>query len=125
MRVRTIMPAAAGSLILFACIGSATATDQTVPPAPPPPPAQVVSSNARDVAVAACMNEAKAQAAKKGATDVRLREVEDTDKKSNSRAAVRALVNVIYTDKNGKEKKKKRTFKCQTQNGVVTSFKYY
>lgn len=92
--------------------------------APAPAPAPVVSGDARDVAVAACMAEAKAQGAKAGATDVTLREVEDTDKKSDAKAAVRAEVNIAYTDKNGKPKKQKKTFKCNTQNGIVTSFKY-
>jgi hypothetical protein len=98
---------------------------QDTPPAAPSPAPQVVSGDARDVAVAACLADAKTQLMKKGASDVKLKEVEDTDKKSDSKAAVRALVNVFSTDKNGKEKKKEMTFKCKTQNGLVTEMKIY
>ena len=98
---------------------------QDAPSTAPTPAPQVVSGDARDVAVAACVADAKTELMKKGATDVKLKEVEDTDKESNSRAAVRALVNVFSTDKNGKEKKKEMTFKCKTQNGVVTAMKIY
>ncbi|MFX4088188.1 hypothetical protein ACKU27_24155 [Sphingobium yanoikuyae] len=120
--MRKILPLAAllpATLVLMA---------QTAPEAAPPPPAPTpvtpVSGDSRDVSVAACLNEAKAQGAKKGVIDVTLREVEDTDKKSDSRGAVRALVNVVI-DKDGKQKTVKKTFKCSTQNGIVTAFKYY
>ena len=118
--MRKILPLAAllpATLVLMA---------QTTPEAAPPPPTPVtpVSGDSRDVSVAACLNEAKAQGAKKGVIDVTLREVEDTDKKSDSRGAVRALVNVVI-DKDGKQKTVKKTFKCSTQNGIVTAFKYY
>jgi hypothetical protein len=123
-----LVVASAGLLAFLASSAGHAAADPSGAPAlgptPSPTPA-VVSGNFRDVAVAACMNEAKAQGAKKGATDVMLREVEDTDKKSDSRGAVRAIVNVMTTDKNGKTKKMKKTFKCETQNGQVTAFKYY
>ena len=46
------------------------------------------------------------------------------DESRDSRGAVRALVNVVI-DKDGKQKTVKKTFKCSTQNGVVTAFKYY
>lgn len=118
--MRKILPLAAllpATLVLMA---------QTAPEAvsPAPTPVTPVSGDSRDVSVAACLNEAKAQGAKKGVIDVTLREVEDTDKKSDSRGAVRALVNVVI-DKDGKQKTVKKTFKCSTQNGVVTAFKYY
>jgi hypothetical protein len=85
----------------------------------------VMLDDTRDAAVKVCLEEAKSQLVKKGATDVKLKEVEDTDKKSNSRADARVLINVFSTDKNGKEKKKEMTFKCKTQNGIVTQIKIY
>lgn len=123
--MRRILALAAGPLIAFVAMAQ-TAPDTPAAPATPaaPTPVTPASSDARDVAVAACVNEAKAQGAKKGVVDVTLREVEDTDKKSDSRGAVRALVNVVI-EKDGKQKTIKKTFKCNTQNGIVTSFKYY
>ncbi|MFK4874200.1 hypothetical protein [Novosphingobium sp. ZW T3_23] len=90
-------------------------------------PATSVSSEAdtRDRAVAACMAEAKARGAKLGAVDVEMRQVEDTDKKSDGRASVRALVDVVLRKKDGSTKTEKKTFKCDTRNGVITAFKYY
>jgi hypothetical protein len=82
------------------------------------------SGDARDVATQACMAEAKSRGMALGATNVTLREVEDTDKLSNDRAAVRAEVNVVTTDKKGKIKSQKRTFKCDTRNGVVQKFSW-
>lgn len=122
--MRKILPLAA--LLPATLVLMAQTAPEAVPPAPAPAPTPVtpVSGDSRDVSVAACLNEAKAQGAKKGVIDVTLREVEDTDKKSDSRGAVRALVNVVI-DKDGKQKTVKKTFKCSTQNGVVTAFKYY
>lgn len=126
--MRRILVMAAVPLIAFAAMAQTTPETPAAPAAPATPPAPTpvtpVSNDPRDIAVAACMNEAKAQGAKKGVVDVTLREVEDTDKKSDSRGAVRALVNVVI-EKDGKQKTVKKTFKCNTQNGVVTSFKYY
>ncbi|WHO40282.1 hypothetical protein PMI04_006730 [Sphingobium sp. AP49] len=128
--MRRILALTAAPILALALMAQAS-PDAAAPPAPaapatPPAPTPVtpVSNDARDVSVAACLNEAKAQGAKKGVVDVTLREVEDTDKKSDSRGAVRALVNVVI-EKDGKQKTVKKTFKCNTQNGVVTSFKYY
>jgi hypothetical protein len=115
--MRMILALLAGPAVLLA----STAVRGQSEPAQPP----VVSGDVRDVAVSACMAEAKAQAVKTGASDVKLKDVEDTDKKSNRRAHVRAKVTVISIDPNGKEKKKKKKFKCDTQNGVVTEFKFY
>ncbi|CAM5498236.1 hypothetical protein ACFSUK_27560 [Sphingobium scionense] len=118
--MRKILPLVA--LLPATLVLMAQATPEAAPPAPTP--VTPVSGDSRDVSVAACLNEAKAQGAKKGVIDVTLREVEDTDKKSDSRGAVRALVNVVI-EKDGKQKTVKKTFKCSTQNGVVTAFKYY
>jgi len=118
--MRKILPLA--TLLPATLVLMAQTTREAAPPAPTP--VTPVSGDPRDVSVAACLNEAKAQGAKKGVIDVTLREVEDTDKKSDSRGAVRALVNVVI-DKDGKQKTVKKTFKCSTQNGVVTAFKYY
>ncbi|QNG46642.1 hypothetical protein [Sphingobium yanoikuyae] len=118
--MRKILPLAA--LLPATLVLMAQAAPEAAPPAPTP--VTPVSGDSRDVSVAACLNEAKAQGAKKGVIDVTLREVEDTDKKSDSRGAVRALVNVVI-DKDGKQKTVKKTFKCSTQNGIVTAFKYY
>ena len=120
--MRKILPLAA--LLPATLVLMAQTTPEAAPPPPAPTPVTPVSGDSRDVSVAACLNEVKAQGAKKGVIDVTLREVEDTDKKSDSRGAVRALVNVVI-DKDGKQKTVKKTFKCSTQNGVVTAFKYY
>lgn len=82
------------------------------------------SMDARDKVVENCMAEAKARGEKMGAVDVSIRQVEDTDEKSDGRASVRAEVDVVTKDKNGELKKKKRTIKCDTRNGVVTAFSY-
>ena len=88
---------------------------------PSPPPA---SGDERDQVVQVCMAEAKARGEKLGARDVSMRKVEDTDKKSDGRASVRAEVDVAIPDKDGKLKMKKMTFKCDTRHGTVTAFSY-
>ncbi len=86
--------------------------------------AQAADADARDMAVAACMKEAKTRGEKLGAVDVSMRKVEDTDKKSDGRASVRAQVDVALRQKDGSTKIKKMTFKCETRHEVVTAFKY-
>ncbi|MBT0667872.1 hypothetical protein HT136_05765 [Novosphingobium profundi] len=81
-------------------------------------------ADARDTAVAACMKEAKVRGEKLGAVDVSMRKVEDTDKKDDGRAAVRAQVDVALRQKDGTTKIKKMTFKCETRHDVVTAFTY-
>jgi hypothetical protein len=131
--MRNFVLASAGSVILLFSSASYAIADQssTPPPTPATPPAPAatpkpttVSGDFRDVAVAACVTEAKSQGAKAGATSVMLNKVEDTDKKSDARGAVRASVKITTPDKDGKPKTVKKTFKCDTQNGQVTSFKY-
>jgi hypothetical protein len=82
------------------------------------------SGDARDVATQVCLAEAKSRATAVGATNVTMKEVKDTDKKSDGRASVTAKVNVITTDSKGKIKAQKKTIKCETRNGVVTKFKW-
>jgi len=117
------------SFLLLACaiVPRAWSQDPTPPAAPAAPTAPAVPSeaDARDRAVAACMTEAKARGAKLGAVDVEMRQVEDTDKKSDDRASVRALVDVVLRKKDGTTKTVKKTFKCDTRGGVITAFKYY
>ncbi|GEM_PF-609606 len=118
------------SFLLLACavVPHAWSQDPT-PPGPPsapaPAPALAADADTRDQAVAACMAEAKSRGTKLGAVDVSMRQVEDTDKKSDGRASVRALVDVVLRKKDGTTKTEKKTFKCDTRNGVITAFKYY
>lgn len=88
------------------------------------PEALPEDADARDRAVAVCMAEAKTRGEKMGVVDVSMRKVEDTDKKSDGRASMRAEIDVVIKDKNGKMKTKKKTIRCDTRNGVVTGFKY-
>lgn len=89
-------------------------------PAPAPPP----TGDARDVATQVCMAEAANRKVEMGATAITLREVKDTDKKSDGVAGVTAEVNVVKTDAKGKVKTSKKKFECATRNGVVTKFKW-
>ena len=79
--------------------------------------------DARDVATQICLAEAKSRATAVGATNVTMNKVEDTDKKSDGRASVRAKVNIVTMVKD-KPKVQKKTFKCDTRNGTVTAFKW-
>ncbi|MCJ2179711.1 hypothetical protein [Novosphingobium album (ex Hu et al. 2023)] len=81
-------------------------------------------ADARDRAVSICMAEAKARGAKMGVVDVAMRKVEDTDKKSDGRASMRAEIDVVIKDKDGNLKTKRKTIRCDTRNGVVTGFRY-
>jgi hypothetical protein len=70
------------------------------------------------------MTEAKAKAVSVGATDVVLKEVQDTDVKSDGYASMRAKVEILTVSSKGKPKTKKGTFGCSTKNDVITSFKF-
>lgn len=82
------------------------------------------SGDRRDVATQVCLAEAKSRAMAVGATNVTMRDVEDTDEKSDGRASVRAKVNVVSKTSKGKIKTEKKTIKCDTRNGVVTAFEW-
>ncbi|TCM19034.1 hypothetical protein EDF56_104570 [Novosphingobium sp. PhB165] len=115
--------ASANVLVLgFAVVSKAWSQDPA--PAPAAPPAMAADADARDQAVAACMAEGKSRGDKLGAADVSMKKVEDTDKKSDGRASVRAEVDVAIRQKDGSIKMKKKTFKCDTRHGVVTAFSY-
>jgi hypothetical protein len=91
------------------------------PPAPPPPP---LPTDARERVQAVCLNEAKAKAKAAGASDVVLKDVQDTDVKSDGYASMRAKVEIVRIDSKGKTKKKKGTFGCATRNDVITNFTF-
>lgn len=67
-----------------------------------------------------CMAAAKEEAKKSGIQEVTLREVEDTDLKSDDRASIRAKVDLISVTDRGKIKKKRGTMGCATENDTVT-----
>ncbi|KPH65800.1 hypothetical protein ACLIMP_06180 [Novosphingobium aerophilum] len=104
-------------LLVFAVIPKAWSQD-------PAPPAVSSGADARDKVVEVCMAEAKARGEKQGAVDVAIRKVEDTDKKSDGRASLRAEVDVTTREKDGKIKTTQKTIKCDTRDGVITGFKY-
>ena len=70
------------------------------------------------------MNAAREKAKEKGVAEVELKEVKDTDVKSDGFASMRAKVELIAVDSKGKTKRKKGTFGCSTTNDVITSFKF-
>lgn len=109
-----------------AATGAATSTaqDAAAPVATAAPVAAVpLPKDARDRVVQVCMNEAKARGAAVGAADVSMREVKDTDLKSDGFASVVAEVNLVTKDSKGKIKSSKKKFECETRNDVITSFK--
>ena len=87
-------------------------------------PAAAPTGDARDVATQVCLAEAKSRAMAVGAKNVTMREVKDTDKKSDGRASVTASVNVVTMSSSGKIKTSKKNIKCDTRNGTVTKFKW-
>jgi hypothetical protein len=93
----------------------------TPPPAPPAPP---LPSDARERVQAVCMAEANTKAKAAGVTQVNLKDVQDTDVKSDGFASMRAKVELVTVDSKGKTKKKKGTFGCATRNDVVTNFTF-
>jgi hypothetical protein len=88
-------------------------------PAPPPLP-----SDPRERVQQVCLTEAKAKAMAAGASDVVIRDVQDTDVKSDGYASMRAKVEIVSVDSKGKTKRKKGTFGCATQKDVITSFNF-
>ena len=116
-------------IVLGILIAAPVAAQETVaPPAAAPAadavPAEAFHGDARDEATQVCMTEAGNRKVELGATAVTLREVKDTDKKSDGVAGVTAEVNVVKTDSKGKVKTSKKKFECATRNGVVTKFKW-
>jgi hypothetical protein len=111
--------------ILLSLLMTTGAFAQVPPPAAPaasvPPP---LPSDPRDAVIQVCMAEAKSRATTAGAVDVSLREVKDTDVKSDGYASMKASVNLVTKDSKGKVKSSKKTFGCATRNNVVTKFDY-
>jgi hypothetical protein len=107
-------PAAPAAAPAASPVAAAPAT-----PAPPPLPA-----DRRERVQAVCMAEAEAKAKTAGATSVTLKEVQDTDLKSDGFASMRAKVELVAIDAKGKTKKKKGTFGCSTRNDVITNFSF-
>jgi hypothetical protein len=91
-------------------------------PAPPPPPP--LPSDARERIEAVCMAEARTKAKAAGISEVNLKEVQDTDVKSDGFASMRAKVELVRVDSKGKTKRKKGTFGCSARNDVVTNFSF-
>ncbi|SNT13233.1 hypothetical protein SAMN06295912_1463 [Sphingomonas laterariae] len=106
-------------MMLGFCL-AAPAMAQDAAPAPAPAP----QGDARTVATQTCMAEAEKRKIELGATAITLREVNDTDKKSDDVAGVEASVNVVKTDSKGKTKTSKKKFECATREGVVTKFEW-
>jgi hypothetical protein len=92
--------------------------------APPAPPAPPLPSDARERVQAVCMAEANAKAKAAGVTQVNLKDVQDTDVKSDGYASMRAKVELVTVSAKGKTKRKKGTFGCATRNDVVTNFTF-
>lgn len=99
----------------------ASAPVAAAPAAPAPPP---LPEDRRERVQAVCMAEAEAKAKAAGMTRVDLKEVQDTDLKSDGFASMRAKVELVSVDAKGKTKKKKGTFGCSTRNDVVTNFSF-
>jgi hypothetical protein len=112
-------PAVAAPAAPVAPVAPVAAVAPVAPPAPPPPP---LPEDARERVQTVCMNEAKAKAKAAGASDVVMRDVQDTDVKSDGYASMRAKVEIVSIDSKGKTKKKKGTFGCATRNDIVTNF---
>lgn len=70
------------------------------------------------------MAEANTKAKAAGVTQVNLKDVQDTDVKSDGYASMRAKVELVTVDAKGKTKRKKGTFGCATRNDVVTNFTF-
>jgi hypothetical protein len=70
------------------------------------------------------MNAAREKAKAVGVTEVELKEVQDTDLKSDGFASMRAKVQLVTVDSKGKTKKKKGTFGCSTKDDVITNFQF-
>jgi flagellar biosynthesis GTPase FlhF len=85
-------------------------------------PAVPLSSDPRDRVVQLCTAEAQRRGAAAGATDVSLKDVKDTDVKSDGYASMRATMNLVVKDSRGKLKTSKKSVECVTRNGVVTRF---
>ncbi|WP_380872951.1 hypothetical protein ACFB49_38490 [Sphingomonas sp. DBB INV C78] len=119
------------SLIALSVLIMVPAQAQETPPptdvaasAPEPASAPPMKGDARDIATQVCMQEASNRKVELGATAITLREVKDTDKKSDGVAGVTAEVNVVKTDSKGNVKTSKKKFQCSTRNGVLTKFKW-
>lgn len=86
-------------------------------------PVAVVNTDPRAAVIEMCTAEARRRALARGATDVSMAEVKDTDLKSDGRASMTAKMNLVITDSKGKTKTQTKKVQCDTQKGVITRFK--
>lgn len=102
-----------------AAVATPAAAPAVAEPAAPPLP-----TDRRERVQAVCLNEAKAKAKSAGATDVIVKDVQDTDLKSDGYASMRAKVELVSVDSKGKTKRKKGTFGCATRNDTIVNFSF-
>lgn len=102
-----------------AAVATPAAAPAVAEPAAPPLP-----TDRRERVQAVCLNEAKAKAKSAGATDVIVKDVQDTDLKSDGYASMRAKVELVSVDSKGKTKRKKGTFGCATRNDAIVNFSF-
>lgn len=112
------VPAAAPAAVATPAAAPAAAPAVAEPAAPPLP------TDRRERVQAVCLNEAKAKAKSAGATDVIVKDVQDTDLKSDGYASMRAKVELVSVDSKGKTKRKKGTFGCATRNDTIVNFSF-
>lgn len=101
-------------ILLLSALVAVPAVAQTAAP---------VSTDSRTAVVQICTAEAQRRGTAMGATDVSIRELEDTDVKSGHRASMRAEMNVATTDSKGKVRTKRYEISCAVRDGVITSFR--
>lgn len=119
--VIAILLSAAAAASLHAQEAPAPAPASSAPASAPA--AAPLPADRRAAVIEICTAEAQRRGKAMGATDVSLREVEDTDLKSDGFAAVRAEMNLVTTDKNGKAKTQKKTVTCEVRDTAITKFK--
>ena len=112
------VPAAAPADVATPAAAPAAAPAVAEPAAPPLP------TDRRERVQAVCLNEAKAKAKSAGASDVIVKDVQDTDLKSDGYASMRAKVELVSVDSKGKTKRKKGTFGCATRNDTIVNFSF-
>lgn len=117
----TAEPASAAAPAPAATAAPAAAPVAAAPTQPAAPP---LPTDRRERVQAVCMAEAEAKAKAAGVTSVALKEVQDTDLKSDGFASMRAKVELVTIDAKGKTKKKKGTFGCSTHNDIITNFSF-
>lgn len=118
------LPAHAQSAVPDAAVQQTVPAPAPAPAAAPAPQPAPLPSDARERVQAVCMAEARSKAQAAGATEVLLKDVQDTDVKSGGYASMRAKVEIVSVDAKGKTSRKRGTFGCATRNDVITSFNF-